>query len=65
MIFILFQCKKYSLNKKNCLPTDPKKYSDVSGNKTFIFFGLTDAALTCLKCPRGRVAARACGSIYR
>ena len=40
MIFMLFQCKKYSKNKKICQPTDPKKYSDVSKNKTFIFLGL-------------------------
>ena len=40
MIFMLFQCKKYSGNKILCLPTEPEKYSDVSENRTFIFFGL-------------------------
>ena len=35
---------KNILKKKICLPTDPKKYSDVSGNKTFIFFGLINVA---------------------
>ena len=32
--------KNFQKKKKNSLPTVPKKYWDVSGNKTFIFFGL-------------------------
>ena len=40
-IFTLFPTYIKNLQqKKNCLPTDPIKYWDISGNKTFIFFGL-------------------------
>ena len=36
IIFMFFLYKKFV--HKNFLPTDPKKYWDVSGNKTFIYF---------------------------
>ena len=39
MIFMLFPIQKIISKKIFCLPTDPQKYFDVSGNKTFIFFG--------------------------
>ena len=39
MIFMLFLYKRKN-EKIICLPTESKKYWDVSGNKIFIFFGL-------------------------
>ena len=39
-IFILFQYKKVFIKKKGCLPTDPKNFGHVSGNKTYFSFGL-------------------------
>ena len=40
MIFMLLLCKTFYLKKYFCLPTDPKKYWDISANKTFIFLAL-------------------------
>ena len=39
-IFILFQYKKVFIKKKVCLPTDPKNFGHVTGNKTYFSFGL-------------------------
>ena len=45
MIFMLFLCLKKWIG----LPTDPKKYWDVSGNKTFFFFFFFGHNKNCLK----------------
>ena len=37
-IFILFQCKKVFIKKKVCLPTVPKNFGHVTGNKTYFSF---------------------------
>ena len=39
-IFILFPCKKVFIKKKVCLPTDPKNFGHVTGNKAYFSFGL-------------------------
>ena len=39
-IFILFPYKKVFIKKKVCLPTDPKNFGHVTGNKTYFSFGL-------------------------
>ena len=40
-IFILFPYKKVFIKKKVYLPTDPKNFGHVTGNKTYFSFGLS------------------------
>ena len=39
-IFMLLQYKKVFIKKIVCLPTDPKNFGHVTGNKTYFSFGL-------------------------
>ena len=41
-IFILFPYKKVLIKKIVCLPTDPKIFGHVTGNKAYFSFGLTN-----------------------
>ena len=47
-IFILFPYKKVFIKKKVCLPTDPKNFGHVTGNKTYFSFGLSASFLSTL-----------------